>query len=312
MKSKFIKLIVITFLIFNMTGCAKYLKDGKEILKNEQTGQNLAADILCKPTDKNTLKTYEDYNKKYPKNKLDIEALPSCEEMGIVSKNYSGLWTTIFVQPLAWLIIKIGLLVKNYGLALIISTLLIRLLVYPFTRKMAVQSENMKKAQNKINKIEQKYYNKTDKDSMMKKASEMQMIYKEFDINPFASCLISFIQIPLFIAFYDAIIRIPALFEESFLGFQLGTSPYTALKSGQFIYLILLALVILATYFSFKFNMKDINGEKENQMRSMITMMIVIMAITAFSMSSGIAIYWITSNVFTIIQNILVKRRVKK
>lgn len=311
MKKNILKISVILVMLFSLTGCTKYMKDeDKNVIKNPTTGQQLPSNILCKPEDKETLSIYEDYNKTTKNEKVDLEKLSTCESMPIKSKNYEGLWVTIFVQPLAWLIIKIGNLVNSYGLGLILCTLLIRGVCYPFTRKTAMQSEKLKEAQPKLTKLEKKYENKTDQDSMMRKSQEMMMIYKEYDINPMSGCLFSFIQIPLFFAFYEAISRIPAIFEETFLGFQLGTSPYVALFSqGKFIYIILIVLVIAATYFSFKLNSgASMSKEQEEQMKMMTNMMIIFMAITAFTISSGIAIYWITSNTFTIIQNLLVKR----
>ncbi len=311
---KTLKILVITLMILNLSGCTTYIKDNKNrVIQNESTGQNLPLNILCKPTDKNSLKTYEKYNKTTKNEKVDIKNLPDCEKMPVKSKNYTGLWVTLLVQPLAWLIIKIGNLINNYGLALIICTLLIRILMYPFTKKTAMQSENMKKAKNKLNRIEKKYAGKNDTASMQLKAQELQLVYREYGINPLSSCLVMFIQIPLFFAFYEAITRIPALFEERFLGLNLGTSPSVGLlNQGNFLYLILIILVVLATYFSFKFNMRDLqNEEQAKQMKSMTYFMVVMMSITAFSISSGIAVYWITSNLFTIIQNILVKRSVK-
>ena len=311
---KTVKLLVVISLMFTLTGCTKYIKDDKgKIVQNIETGQNLPSNILCKPTDKETLNTYNEYNKTTKSKKVDVENLPECNEMGIASKNYDGLWVTIFVQPLAWIIIKIGLLVKNYGLAIILCTLLIRGLVFPLTKKTAMQSENMKKAQGKLSKIEKKYQNRNDQASMMQKAQEIQMVYKEYNINPLSSCLVMFIQIPLFFAFYEAITRIPAIFEESFLGLNLGTSPSVGLlKQGNILYLVLIVLVVLATYMSFKMSSRDVMSEEQaQQMKTMTYFMVVMMSITAFSISSGIGVYWVTSNIFTIIQNIAVKRSVK-
>ena len=310
---KVLKLIIL-IMLFSLTGCTKYIKDNNnKIIRNESTGQNLPLNILCKPTDNTTIKIYEEYNKDTKNTKVDLQNLPNCPTMPIKSSTYDGLWTTLFVQPLAWLIIKIGNLIKNYGLAIILCTLLIRTLVYPFTKKTAMQSENMKKAQGKLSRLEKKYANKTDQASMQSKAMEMQAIYKEYDINPFASCLVMFIQIPLFFAFYEAITRIPSIFEEKFLGLNLGTSPSVGLmQQGNILYLILIILVVLATFFSFKFSSRDVmNEEQAKQMKSMTYFMVIMMSITAFSISSGIAVYWITSNIFTIIQNVLVKRSVK-
>ena len=304
---KVYKILLLLICVFSLTGCTKYVKVDNKVVQNKTTGLNLTQNILCKPTDSETLKLYEE-------NKVDIEKLPSCDEMKIVSNNYDGLWTTIFVQPLAWLIIQIGKLVKNYGLAIIISTLLIRAVMYPFTKKTALQSENMKLAQPELTKLEKKYANKNDQQSMMQKSQEMLLIYKQYDIKPLSGCLLAFLQIPLFFAFLEAINRIPVLFEGTFLTLQLGTSPAVALLShGEFKYIILIILVILTTYYSFKLNSgTSMSKEQEEQMKMMKNVMMVTMIIASFTISTGIAIYWITSSAFTIFQNLLVKRSKRK
>lgn len=306
MKNKKINILLLVVSMLTLTGCAKTAKDeNNQIIKNELTGQNLTENILCKPTDETTLSLYK-------KNNIDISKLSDCENMGIVSKNYDGLWVTIFVQPLAWLIIQIGKIVKNYGLAIILATLSIRLVMFPFTKKSALQSENLKKAKPELDKLEKKYQNKNDQQSMMAKSQEMMIIYKKYNISPISGCLFAFIQIPLFFAFLEAMNRIPVLFEGTFLGFQLGTSPSVALINGKFLYLILIALVIGTTYYSFKLNSGAAMGEEqEKQMKTMRNIMMITMIIASFSISSGIAIYWVTSSVFTIGQNLLVKRGVK-
>ncbi len=309
-KNKILKVLLIFVLIFSLTGCTKYLKQDGKTVRNESTGQNLTKNILCQPEGE-TLKLYEEYNSKADNDsKVKIENLPKCENLKIQKGKYEGIWTSIFVKPLAWFIIQIGKLVNSYGLALILATLIIRGIVWPFTKKTALQSENLKKAQPELNKIENKYKNRQDQEAMMQKSQEMMMVYKKYNINPLSGCLFSFIQIPLFFAFYEAISRIPAIFEETFLGFQLGTSPAIAtFQHGKYYYLIFIVIIALATYYSFKLNSGASMGkDQEKQMKTMTNVMVVIMTITAFSISSGIAIYWVTSNVFTIVQNLLVKR----
>lgn len=304
------KVLILLLLVFALTGCTTYLKDDKgKVIKYNETGQTITKNILCKPKDKNINNIYEEYNKKAKKeDKVNYDKLPSCENLSIAS-NYEGLWTSIFVKPLAVLIVKIGELVKSYGLALILATLLIRAIAWPFTKKAALQSEYMKKAQPELTKLEKKYKNKTSQEQMLQKSQEMLLIYKKYNINPMTGCLFSFIQIPLFFAFYESIGRLPVVFEERFIGFDLGTSPLTALLNGQFHYLILIILIILATYYSFKLNSgAAMSEEQERQMKMMKNFMIVFMSFAAFSISAGIALYWITSNVVTIVQNLLVKR----
>ena len=307
-KKKIISIMIIFILLISVTGCTKYGKDtDNKAITNNETGQRLVTNILCKPTDKEMIKLYENYNK-HSKKKVDINKLEDCTKLKVTGE-YQDLWTNVFVKPLAWIIIKIGNLVKSYGFGLILATLLIRLIAYPLTKKAALQSENMKKAKPALDKLENKYKNKTDQESMMKKSQEMMIIYKQNNINPMSSCLFAFLQIPLFFAFYEAISRIPALFEEKFIGFELGTSPINAVAKGNYQYLIFIVLIGAATYFSFKLNSGASMGkEQEKQMKTMSNVMVVIMTITAFSISTGIAFYWITTNVFTIIQNLLVKR----
>lgn len=308
MNKKIIKILAVVLLLFGLTGCTKYVKnDKKQVVQNKETGQNLTLNILCQPTNENIISLYKD-------NKISIDKLPKCENMKIVADNYDGLWTTFFVQPLAWLIIQIGKLVQNYGVAIIIATLIIRGIAFPFTKKSAMQSENLGKVKPELDKLEKKYANRNDQESMMQKSQEMMMIYKKNNISPLSGCLFAIIQIPLFFAFIEAINRIPVLFEGKLLGFQLGTSPAIALfTNGQLQYIILILLIVASTYFSFKLNNGTaMSKEQESQMKMMKNIMMVTMIIASFTISSGIAIYWITSSLFTIFQNLIVKRGAKK
>lgn len=298
------KILIMLVLVFSLTGCTTILKDsdGKAV-QNKTTGQSLTKNILCQPLEKETIELYE-------KNKVDVSELPKCSEMNIVSGNYEGIWTTVFVKPLAWVIIQIGEIFKNYGLAIIVTTLLIRLITMPFTKKAALQSENLKKAQPELERLEKKYKNKTDQNSMLQKNQEMLGIYKKYEINPMSSCLFSLLQIPLFFAFYEAMNRLPAIFESSFLGFQLGTTPVTGLSHGNYLYIIIIVLVIATSYLSFKLNSSASMGEDQaKQMKMMTNFMTIFIGIASLTLSTGIAIYWIVNSGFTVLQNLWVKRR---
>ena len=307
MKKKILKVFVILTCVMTLTGCVKYGKVNKKMIKNEKTGQSLVTNILCKPTDKDMLKLYKEYNKK-SKKKVNIDKLPTCEKMDMTGK-YHGLWDNIFVKVIAIVIVQIGRVVKNYGLGLILATLLIRLLAYPLTKKAALQSENMKKASPELKKLEKKYEGKKDQQSTMAKSQEMMVIYKKYGINPMSTCLFSIFQIPLFFAFYEAILRIPVIFEEKFLGFDLGLSPMSAVSKGDYKYLIFIVIISVSTYFSFKLNSgASMSADQEKQMKTMSKVMVVMMTFMAFSISTGIAFYWTTTSLFTIAQNLIVKR----
>ena len=295
------KIAILILCLFLLTGCTKVLKDkDNKVVKNEITGQTITENIICKPTDKDTLKIYEEYE-------VDIKKLPECKDFKPIG-NYEGLWTSIFVKPLSWLIIKVGNIVKNYGLALIITCLLIRLILYPLTKKTAMQSELMKKAQPELSKLEKKYENKTTAEDQNKKAQEMMLIYQKYKINPVSGCLLAFIQLPLLLSFYEAINRTPAIFEDKFLLFELGKTPFVAISNGEYVYLLLVVLIFLATLVSFRKTLKDQTVQGVN-MKSSIYFMLALITYSSFTIASGVGIYWITSNLFTIAQNLLVERK---
>ena len=284
MKKRKIKVMLILLLILAvMSGCTKTLTDNKnKPVKNENTGQTLTKNILCKPTNKETIKIYEENNVK-------IEKLPECKDYKISSGKYEGLWTTFFVKPLAYVLLKIGNFVKNYGLSVIIVSLIIRLIAFPLTKKATNQSEVMKKAQPELNKIQKKYADKKD----------------------LAGCLFAFIQLPIFIAFFEAVQRTPVIFEDKFLGLQLGTTPSVGITTATFYsYIVLMLIIAVTTYVSFKMNsMTSMNNMDDPTMKMMPLMMSGMIIVTAAFMPTGLGIYWVTSNLFTIFQNMLLKRR---
>ena len=304
--SKNKKIILLIILVLTLTtGCATTLVNKKkQPVKNDVTGQTLTENILCQPTDKESIKKYEE-------NKVNIKKLPKCEDFKISSGKYEGIWSTIFVKPLSFLILKIGLLTKNYALAIIVVLLLIRLITFPFTRKATKQSKMMQQLQPEMQRIQAKYAGKKDEESMSKQSQEMMMLYKKYNVNPISGCLVSFLQLPIFIAFYEAVQRVPAIFEDSFLGIQLGTTPLVGFSKNHFyLYIILMLLIAASTFYSFIIGLSGSNTDKS--MKTMPIFMTIMIVVTALFMPSALCIYWIFNNIFTIIQTKIVKLDTKK
>lgn len=368
MKKKLKYGILSLALIFTMTGCTTYLKNSEgKAVTNTTTGQNLTENILCRPTDEETIKLYED-------NGYDLSSIPycvcdesvkissqektkeeetensetqedkkeenkkeeakseekedtqetkeatendSCEELSIFRGKYDGLWTSIFVKPLAYIIIFFGKITGKFGLGLIITSLLIRLILFPLTKKSTIQTEKMKEIQPELNRLEKKYANKdqNDREVMMAKSQEMMMIYKKYGISPVSGCLPALLQLPLLMAFLDAINRTPAIFEENFLGFHLGTTPRMGIGNGNWLYIVLTILVAVTTFYSIaksqNNNSNAGNQDMVKQTKMMMNMMTIMIIVMSIFMSSALNIYWIVSNGFTLIQNYLVKRSMK-
>ncbi len=327
------KILVFALLLLLLTGCTKYKTYNNEPVIIDSTGQRVVENILCKTeeTEKqfNELKekykidldkqlsdssiSQEEYDQKINElnESFDLTNVATCSDFNVFSGD-EGLWTTLFVKTLAWVITKIGMFTQNYGWAIIIVTILIRLVLYPLTQKTAMQSENLNAAKSKLDKLELKYRNRNDQQSQMLKAQEMMAIYKQYNINPMSGCLYALIQIPLFFAFYEALYRLPVVLEENFFGINLGITPLTAFQHGQYYYIIFVVLVIAATYFSFKLNTTmNPSGEQAKQMKMMMNISIAMISIASFTISTGIALYWIVNSSFTIVQNLIAKRSKK-
>ena len=243
------------------------------------------------------------------------EEKTTCEELSVFHGKYEGLWTNFFVKPLAWVILFFGKIFGKYGLGLIVTSILIRLVLYPLTKKSAVMSEKMKQIQPEMQRIEKKYANKDqkDRDVMMQKSQEMMMIYKKYNVSPMSGCLPAFLQLPILMAFLDAINRVPAIFEENFLGLHLGTTPKIGITNGNWIYLILTVLVAVTTFYSLAKaqNNSAANDDMAKQTKTMMNAFTIMIIVMSVFMSSALNIYWIVSNAFTLLQNYLVKRSMK-
>jgi YidC/Oxa1 family membrane protein insertase len=312
MKKNIKKIFILLFLVIALTGCTQILKDNKTkkaaFYENNSVKITLYQNILCQPTDKGLVKEYNKHKKQ-----LDISKLPKCDNFKISDSKYDGVWETVFVKPLAWLIVNINKGIKNYGFTIIILGLLLRLILAPFTQKTAMQSENMKAMQPEMDRINKKYEGKTDQDSMQKKSMETMQLYKKYGVNPFSSCLFGFIQIPLLMAFYEAINRVPVIFEGKSFGLILGTTPLKAVTGGHYEYIIIVLLIVGTTFLQQKLNKTaptPQNGDINPNM--MGNMMVIMIAVMSINFSVALSLYWISSTCFTIVQNLIAKQIKKK
>ncbi|WP_049773700.1 YidC family membrane integrase SpoIIIJ [Salisediminibacterium selenitireducens] len=213
----------------------------------------------------------------------------------------SGIWDPFFVYPLSWLMTTIAEFLNNsYGLAIIIVTIMLRILILPLMIKQTKSTKAMQAIQPQMKELQQKYSAK-DKKTQEKLQQETMALFQENKVNPLAGCLPIFIQMPILIAFYHAIIRTPqinpnideryvGMYEpQQFLWFELGSAdPY-----------FILPLVAGATTF---IQQRMMMVQDNPQMKVLLYVMpIMIMAFAAF-FPSALALYWVIGNIFMIVQ----------
>lgn len=222
------------------------------------------------------------------------------------------------INLLLWIYSLIG----NFGIAIIIFTIFIRLLTHPLTVQQLKATQKMQEMQGskEFQELQKKY-----KDDKQKLQQEQMKLYQEMKINPFGSCLPTLIQFPIIIGLYQAIIRVlggtpvqiidlsrhiyPFLnaahllpVNNRFLWMDLG-QPEKVMIFGVGIP-ILAILVVITTYMQSKLMTPATQpGDQTAQMSQMMNIyMPLFMGYITYTLASGLGIYFIIGNVVTIIQ----------
>ncbi len=202
-----------------------------------------------------------------------------------------------FLEMIAVDVLKaINGIVGNYGIAIIIVTILMRILIFPLTLKQEKSMKKMKEIQPEVDKIREKY--KDDPQTLNQKTME---IYKENNVNPMGGCLPILIQMPIFVALYYAFVgnTIPA--DATFLWFNLK-QPDHFMKLGTFTVNLLPILNTLVTFIQQKIMMGVQPQDKNNPMSSMLYTMPLMMLFIFYNMPSGVTLYYLVSGVLSVIQ----------
>jgi YidC/Oxa1 family membrane protein insertase len=234
------------------------------------------------------------------------------------------MWDTIVIQPFVNGLLLINSFVHNFGISIILFTILIRLLTHPLTVQQFKATQGMQKLQEdpRYKKMQEKY--KNDKDRL---AQEQMKLYKELGINPLGSCLPTLIQFPLIIGLYQSVIRAMAatpveLFRlERFIYTRLIDAAELLPLQNRFLWMdlgqpervnifgigipILAVLVVITTFLQSKLIQPPSTGGNDQgamMSKSMSIYMPVLMGFMAYSLASGLALYFLVSNVFGIIQ----------
>ncbi len=220
------------------------------------------------------------------------------------------IWNLIALQPVInVLIVLTHYLFSTFGLAIIALTIVVNVLMYPLTMKQLKATQAMQALQPKLAELQKKYAK--DKQAL---AKEQMKLYKESGMSP-AGCLVPMLlQMPIWIALYQSIIRVLAVTPEDFLGLSqfLYSWPvvYSMLPLGdRFLWFNLatpdtfLAILVAATmWVQQKMTMTHTADPKQQaQHRMMLWMMPLMFGFLALSFPSGLALFWATSGAIRIV-----------
>jgi len=207
-----------------------------------------------------------------------------------------------FIGKLLYTVINaVQEVVINWGFSIILVTIFLRLLLWPLTAKAAESSKRMQKIQEPMKELREKY-----KDNPQKLNQEMMKLWKQHKVNPMAGCFPILIQIPIFIAFFYMLRSSSELRFAHFLWINDLSLPDTIATLGGFP-INLLPLIMGVTMF-FQMKMTP-TPSVDNTQAAIMRFMPLIFLFFCYNFSSGLVLYWTTSNLMSILQQVITNRR---
>ena len=225
-----------------------------------------------------------------------------------------------FLAPLEnilkWFLVLFHRMIPNYGIAIILLTLLVKVVMFPLTRKSSESTLRMQTFAPKIKELQEKY-----KDNKQKLNQEMAELYKREGYNPIAGCLPMLLQMPIFFAMFNLFnnhfdlrgaMFIPGWITDlsrpefiiEFDGFALPILGWTALRLLPFIYVGSQLIYGKVT--------QTPEQRGNNQMKLMLYALPIVFFFILYDMPSGLLVYWIMSNVLTLVQQVLINKYIIK
>src|SRR6267378_6505948 len=228
-------------------------------------------------------------------------------------------------------------LIPSYGLAIILLTVAVRLVMLPLTIKQTRSMQEMQKLQPEVKRLQAKYKG----GDRQKMNEEMMKLYKEHKVNPLGGCLPLLLQLPIFLALYrvfagcgahllpkgkacptamvgtkylpggSALTKAINAGKAGFLGMNLGLAPMAALRAagsfpGSIVHVLPYFLLILLMVFTTWYQQKQIQavstGQQAQQMQMMGKIMPLLLGVFSLNLPAGVSIYWVASNIWTIAQ----------
>jgi YidC/Oxa1 family membrane protein insertase len=263
--------------------------------------------IYVGPLTEKTLRTYDNA----AENAWGLSALHLVESL-----NSTGALSWL-ETGLKWCMERINSVVPNWGLTIIILTILIKLLTFPLTRKSSLASLKMQQIQPRVQELQAKY-----KDNPAKMNEELQNLYRTNGANPLSGCLPMLIQFPLLIAMYNLFnnyfefrgsMFIPGWIPDLSVGDSLYVFPFQLPFLGEHLR-ILPVIYVISQLFSGKLMSPGSasGGASGAQMKMMMYGMPIFFFFILYNAPSGLVIYWTVSNALQLLQQLVINNITKK
>jgi YidC/Oxa1 family membrane protein insertase len=214
-------------------------------------------------------------------------------------------WFHWIAVPLIWALNMMNKVTHNYGIDIIILTIIIKIIFYPLTVKSSTSMKKMQKLQPKIMKLKEKYAN--DKTKLNQ---EMMGLYKTEGVNPMGGCLPMVIQIPVFFALYQALSGAIELRHAHFLWWINDLSApedlFTFTVAGYALPIRILPLIMGITQV---IQQKMTPTTADPMQEKIMLLMPIVFTVMFWGFSSGLVLYWLVNNVISIAQQYYINKK---
>ncbi|QHJ97474.1 membrane protein insertase YidC [Bacillus subtilis] len=221
-----------------------------------------------------------------------------------------GFFHDYLIEPFSALLKGVaGLFHGEYGLSIILVTIIVRIVVLPLFvnqfKKQRIFQEKMAVIKPQVDSIQAKLKKTKDSEKQKELQMEMMKLYQEHNINPLAmGCLPMLIQSPIMIGLYYAIRSTPEIASHSFLWFSLGQSDILVSLSAGAMYFI---QAYVAQKLSAKYSAVPQNPAAQQSAKLMVFIFPVMMTIFSLNVPAALPLYWFTSGLFLTVQNIVLQ-----
>ncbi|HUM10308.1 MAG TPA: membrane protein insertase YidC [Myxococcaceae bacterium] len=206
-----------------------------------------------------------------------------------------GIWAAL-CKPMLWFLKKIHGIVANWGVAIILLTVVVKVLLIPLTHRAMVGQEAMKKLQPKIEELKKKFPEDKERQQM-----EMMKAYQEAGVNPFGSCLMILVQLPVWAALFTTLRNSYELYGEPFTSHFLTD---LTIKDPTYLLPVLLGVSQIIT------SRLQPPALDPAQQRMMVWFMPIFFTVIMLNYPAGLLLYIFTNNILTVAQQAVLKRMV--
>ncbi|MGO8702390.1 MAG: membrane protein insertase YidC [Candidatus Brocadiia bacterium] len=279
-----------------------------DIIQSATGGTSLVDNVVVKVlTEKRTLKPGEAVADEYtyflgPKEQNVLAQYPDIA--GLTGLDYG--WFGFFSRILLAILHGLYRVIPNYGVGIILMTLIVRVCVFPMTRKGQIAMYRMQKLQPLIKEMQEKY-----KDDRQRQGREMMELYRKHNANPMSGCWPMLLQLPILYGLWRMLTYAIDLRQQPFVFWITDLSKPDTIAAFGFPVHILPILMTISSLVQ-QMTMPKSADPQQAQTQKMMMFMPVLMCVMFYGFASGVTLYWLTSTTLGIVEQRIVKMQIKR